>query len=42
LFSLLEKLGYEIQQLGQNNLAQHPKHKEKMNEKYSIADRSAG
>jgi hypothetical protein len=26
LFSFLEKLGYEIQQLGQNNLAQHPKH----------------
>jgi FkbM family methyltransferase len=26
LFSLLEKMGYEIQQLGENNLAQHPKH----------------
>jgi FkbM family methyltransferase len=26
LFSLLEKLGYEIQHLGDNNLAQHPKH----------------
>ncbi len=42
LFDYLNKLGYEIKELGQNNLAQHPKHKEKMNEKHGIADRSAG
>jgi FkbM family methyltransferase len=29
LFDYLEGLGYEIQQLGQNNLAQHPKYKDK-------------
>jgi FkbM family methyltransferase len=27
LFSYLEGLGYQIQQLGENNLAQHPKHR---------------